>query len=57
MIEESDAMKKLRNRNLLEEFRSKMATVPSIQDMAKELREKQRQEEYDRIIASIFDDD
>lgn len=57
MIEESDAMKKLRNRNLLEEFRSKMATVPRTQDMAKELREKQRQEEYDRIIASIFDDD
>lgn len=57
MIEESDAMKKLRNRNLLEEFRSKMATVPSTQDMAKELREKQCQEEYDRIIASIFDDD
>ena len=57
MIEESDAMKKLRNRNLLEEFRSKMATVPSTQDMAKELREKQRQEEYDRIIASILDDD
>lgn len=57
MIEESDAMKKLRKRNLLEEFRSKMATVPSTRDKAKELREKQRQEEHDRIIASIFDDD
>ena len=57
MIEESDAMKKLRKRNLLEEFRSKMATVPSTQDKAKELREKQRQEQHDRIIASIFDDD
>lgn len=57
MIEESDAMKKLRKRNLLEEFRSKMTTVPSTQDKAKELREKLRQEEYDRIIESIFDDD
>lgn len=57
MIEESEAMKKLRERNLLAEFRNKIATIPSTQDKVKELREKQRQEEHDRIIASIFDDD
>lgn len=57
MIEESEAMKKLRERNLLAEFRSKIATIPSTQDKVKELREKQRQEEHDKIIASIFDDD
>ena len=51
MIEESEAMKKLRERNLLAEFRNKIATIPSTQDKVKELREKQRQEEHDRIIA------
>lgn len=57
MITESEAMKKLRNRNIFMEIRSKVSPIQDTTPKSKEEQEAQRQEEHDRIIASIFDDD
>ena len=57
MITESEAMKKLRNRDIFMEIRNKVSQIQDTTPKGKELQEVQRQEEYRRIIDDIFGED
>ena len=54
MITESEAMKKLRNRDIFMEIRNKVSQIQDTTPKGKDMQETQRQEEYRRIIEDIF---
>ena len=54
MITESEAMKKLRNRDIFMEIRNKVSQIQDTTPKGKELQEAQRQEEYRHIIEDVF---
>jgi hypothetical protein len=54
MIEESEAMKRLKSRNLLAEYRAKISKIPETQAKAKEIQETAKQKELDKILDDIF---
>lgn len=54
MIEESEAMKRLKSRNLLAEYREKILKIPETQAKARELQEAAKQQEVNKILDDIF---
>lgn len=54
MITESEAMKKLRNRDIFMEIRNKVSQIQDTTPKGKDMQETQHQEEYRRIIEDIF---
>ena len=54
MITESEAMKKLRNRDIFMEIRNKVSQIQDTTPKGKDMQETRRQEEYRRIIEDIF---
>lgn len=56
MIQESENMRKLRNRNLFEEIKKQVTQIQDTSKKNKEDLEKERKKEYDKIIKEIFGD-
>lgn len=57
MIEESEAMKRLKSRNLLAEYRDKISKIPETQAKAKEIQKQKQQKELNQILSDIFEDE
>ena len=56
MIEESEAIKRLKSRNLLAEYREKISKIPETREKAKEVQKKHKEDEFAKILAEIFDE-
>lgn len=54
MMAESEGIKKLKNRDVLEEIRNKITEMQNAAKKEKEEQEQQRQEEHEKIIDDIF---
>ena len=57
MIEESEAMKRLKSRNLLAEYRDKISKIPETQEKAREIQKQKQQKELNQILSDIFEDE